>query len=45
MGGRQQRVDKKWGQIYDHHYVEFTYANGVRVNSQCRHQSNTKPRA
>jgi len=43
MGGRQQRVDKKWGQIYDHHYVEFTYANGVRVNSQCRHQSNTKP--
>jgi predicted dehydrogenase len=39
MGGRQQRVDKKWGQIYDHHYVEYTYANGVRVNSQCRHQS------
>ena len=41
MGGRQQRVDKKWGQIYDHHYVEFTYANGVRVNSQCRHQEKT----
>lgn len=39
MGGRQQRVDKKYGQIYDHHYVEFTYANGVRINSQCRHQS------
>jgi predicted dehydrogenase len=39
MGGRQQRVDKKFGQIYDHHYVEFTYANGVRINSQCRHQS------
>jgi predicted dehydrogenase len=38
MGGRMQRVDKKYGQIYDHHYVEFTYANGVRVNSQCRHQ-------
>jgi myo-inositol 2-dehydrogenase/D-chiro-inositol 1-dehydrogenase len=43
MGGRQQRVDKKWGQIYDHHYVEYTYANGVRVNSQCRHQAGTKP--
>jgi predicted dehydrogenase len=43
MGGRMQRVDKKYGQIYDHHYVEYTYANGVRVNSQCRHQSNTKP--
>ncbi len=39
MGGREQRVDKKFGQIYDHHYVEFTYENGVRVNSQCRHQS------
>jgi predicted dehydrogenase len=39
MGGRMQRVDRKFGQIYDHHYVEFTYANGVRVNSQCRHQS------
>ena len=39
MGGREQRVDKKFGQIYDHHYVEYTYANGVRVNSQCRHQS------
>jgi predicted dehydrogenase len=41
MGGRQQRVDKKFGQIYDHHYVEFTYANGVRINSQCRHQTST----
>ncbi|OYW76542.1 MAG: dehydrogenase [Verrucomicrobia bacterium 12-59-8] len=39
MGGREQRVDKKFGQIYDHHYVEFTYENGVRINSQCRHQS------
>jgi predicted dehydrogenase len=39
MGGRQQRVDKKFAQIYDHHYVEYTYENGVRINSQCRHQS------
>ena len=42
MGGRQQRVEKKFGQIYDHHYVELTYANGVRINSQCRHQAKTK---
>jgi myo-inositol 2-dehydrogenase / D-chiro-inositol 1-dehydrogenase len=42
MGGRQQRVDKKFGQIFDHHFVEFTYANGVRVNSQCRHHKGTK---
>ncbi|MCW0218506.1 MAG: Gfo/Idh/MocA family oxidoreductase [Prosthecobacter sp.] len=39
MGGREQRTDKKFGQIFDHHYVEFTYENGVRINSQCRHQS------
>jgi predicted dehydrogenase len=39
MGGRMQRVDKKFAQIYDHHYVEYTYENGVRINSQCRHQS------
>ena len=38
MGGRQQRTEAKFGQIYDHHYVEYTYANGVRINSQCRHQ-------
>lgn len=42
MGGRQQRVEKKFGQIYDHHYVELTYENGIRINSQCRHQKDTK---
>ncbi len=38
MGGRQVRTGKEFGEIFDHHYVEFTYANGIRVNSQCRHQ-------
>ncbi len=38
MGGRQVRTDKKFGEIFDHHVIEFTYANGVRINSQCRHQ-------
>jgi myo-inositol 2-dehydrogenase/D-chiro-inositol 1-dehydrogenase len=38
MGGRQVRTGKEFGEIYDHHYVEYTYANGVRINSQCRHQ-------
>ncbi len=38
MGGRQVRTGKEFGEIYDHHYVEYTYPNGVRVNSQCRHQ-------
>ncbi|OAI57585.1 dehydrogenase [Verrucomicrobiaceae bacterium SCGC AG-212-N21] len=40
MGGRQVRTGKEFGEIYDHHYVEYTYANGVRINSQCRHQKN-----
>jgi predicted dehydrogenase len=28
------------GQIYDAHFVEFTYENGVKLLSQCRHQPN-----
>jgi myo-inositol 2-dehydrogenase/D-chiro-inositol 1-dehydrogenase len=36
MGGRQLRSAKE-GQIYDHHCVEFTYANGTKMFSQCRH--------
>lgn len=40
MGGRETRKDKKYGQIFDHHYVEFVYPNGVIMNSQCRHQRN-----
>lgn len=37
QGGRQVRVDKKYGQIYDHHFVEFTYPDGSVMLSQCRH--------
>jgi len=37
MGGRQVRRGKDHGQIYDHHFVEFTYADGVKLYSQCRH--------
>lgn len=43
MGGRQVRTGKQFGEIFDHHCIEFTYANGVRVNSQCRHQKNCFP--
>jgi predicted dehydrogenase len=28
------------GQIYDAHFVEFTYENGITLLSQCRHQPN-----
>ncbi|MDB4784231.1 Gfo/Idh/MocA family oxidoreductase [Akkermansiaceae bacterium] len=38
MGGRQVRVGKDYGEIFDHHYVEFTYEDGTVLNSQCRHQ-------
>jgi predicted dehydrogenase len=37
MGGRQVRTDKKFGEIFDHHAVEFEYADGSRLFSQCRH--------
>ena len=29
------------GQIFDAHFVEFTYENGIKMHSQCRHQPNT----
>lgn len=41
MGGRQVRTDKKYGEIYDHHAVEYTYADGSKMFSQCRHIKNT----
>lgn len=37
MGGRQVRTAKEYGEIYDHHAVEFFYADGSTVFSQCRH--------
>ncbi len=36
MGGRQVRLGPEHGQIYDHHAVEFTYADGTKLFSQCR---------
>lgn len=38
MGGREFRKGKPvFGEIYDHHAVEFEYADGSRMFSQCRH--------
>jgi hypothetical protein len=42
MGGRQTRTGKEFGEIFDHHFVEFEYADGTILNSQCRHQKGTK---
>ncbi len=41
MGGREVRKGKEYGEIFDHHYVEFQYADGSILNSQCRHIKNT----
>jgi myo-inositol 2-dehydrogenase / D-chiro-inositol 1-dehydrogenase len=40
MGGRQVRIGKDVGEIYDHHAVEFTFANGLKMFSYCRHIPN-----
>lgn len=37
MGGRQIRTGKQYGQIFDHHAVEFTFPDGTKMFSQCRH--------
>jgi predicted dehydrogenase len=44
MGGRQVRTGKEYGEIYDHHYVEYHYADGSIMNSQCRHIKGTYAR-
>src|SRR5690606_19782166 len=44
MGGRQVRKGKEHGEIFDHHFVEFTYADGSILNSQCRHMPGTMSR-
>ena len=40
MGGREVRKGPDHGQIFDHHFVEFTYASGAVISSQCRHIPN-----
>ena len=41
MGGREVRKGKDYGEIFDHHFVEFEYADGSVMNSQCRHIPHT----
>jgi hypothetical protein len=38
MGGREVRKHARYGEIFDHHFVEFHYADGSIMYSQCRHQ-------
>jgi myo-inositol 2-dehydrogenase / D-chiro-inositol 1-dehydrogenase len=46
MGSCLQRYKNRdpkegMGQIYDNHFVEFTYQDGAKLYSQCRHIPNT----
>jgi predicted dehydrogenase len=36
MGGQQVRKGPKYGEIFDHHAVEYRYADGTRMYSFCR---------
>jgi len=38
MGGRQVRIGCGNGQIFDHHFVEYTYADGARHYAQAKQQ-------
>jgi predicted dehydrogenase len=40
MGGREVRKGEDHGEIFDHHAVEFEYADGSRMYSYCRHIPN-----
>ncbi|MGB7394685.1 MAG: Gfo/Idh/MocA family oxidoreductase [Pricia sp.] len=44
MGGREVRKGKDHGEIFDHHFVEYTYPSGAVIASQCRHQPETMSR-
>ena len=37
QGGRQVRIGPQYGDIFDHHNVEFTYEDGSQIFSNCRH--------
>ena len=36
-GGRAVRTSKEHGEIFDHHVLTFTYADGTVIHSECRH--------
>ena len=38
MGGLQCRSGPEYGEIFDHHSIEFDYADGSKLISFCRHQ-------
>ena len=43
-GGRAVRTGKEYGEIFDHHCLEYTYDNDTVMNSQCRHWKDSASR-
>ncbi|MBS0208373.1 MAG: Gfo/Idh/MocA family oxidoreductase [Planctomycetes bacterium] len=43
MGGRQMRTGKDFGDIFDHHSVEYTYPSGLKMFSFCRQITGCEP--
>ncbi len=41
MGGRSYLNDPEYGDIFDHFFIEYEYADGTKLNSQIRHISGT----
>jgi myo-inositol 2-dehydrogenase/D-chiro-inositol 1-dehydrogenase len=41
MGGRSSLTGLDHGDIFDHFYIEYEYADGTKLNSQIRHISGT----
>jgi len=39
-GGRAQRTEPKWGDIFDHHAVVYDFPNGLRASVMTRQQLN-----
>jgi predicted dehydrogenase len=44
LGGRQQRTDPQYGNVYDHFTVFYEYPGGERVYFTCRQQDNCSVR-
>ena len=42
MGGRRMRTGPDTGEIFDHHFIEYEYADGSKMFSQCRHWKGVK---
>lgn len=40
MGGRAMLNGPDHGEIFDHHYVEYEYSDGVKLHVQCRQMDN-----